>query len=54
VSEYMAHPDDPPELLHECPACHAPVGAWCGGFGDVHEERTELAKKDHASKRTAS
>ena len=37
---YEPHEDDPLELLVECPACKAKVGAWCGGFLDIHEERT--------------
>jgi len=36
---YKPHPSDPPALLRECPACKAAVGAWCGGFGDIHKER---------------
>lgn len=38
---YQPHPDDPPALRVPCPVCPADVGEWCGGFGDVHEERTD-------------
>jgi hypothetical protein len=38
---YEPHPDDPKALTVECPACHAAIGAWCGGIGDVHAERED-------------
>jgi hypothetical protein len=36
---YEPHSDDPAALMIACPVCPAPIGAWCGGKGDVHQER---------------
>jgi hypothetical protein len=39
AAEYEPHPDDPAALQVDCPVCPAKVGFWCGGAGDVHQER---------------
>ena len=44
TAPYEPHPDDPEALQRDCPACPAKVGSWCGGIGDVHEERLKPLK----------
>lgn len=52
LAPYKASKDDPPELSVPCPACRAPVGFWCGGFGDIHRERTrKMGRKTPGGKR---
>lgn len=41
VAPYEPHPNDPVELQNDCPICPAKAGFWCGGFGDIHEERKQ-------------
>lgn len=36
---YEPHESDPPALTRPCKVCKAPIGSWCGGFGDIHDER---------------
>lgn len=31
--------EEPEALERKCPVCVANVGEWCGGRGDIHEER---------------
>ena len=51
VAPYKPHPDDPPALLVECPACKAPVGSWCSaGYGDVHAERVRRERRGRSSR----
>jgi hypothetical protein len=41
---YEPHESDPPALTRACPACHVPVGTWCAGIGDIHDERLTKAE----------
>jgi hypothetical protein len=45
TAPYEPHPDDPEALQRDCPVCPAKVGVWCGGLGDIHEERSSPAKE---------
>lgn len=41
TAPYTPDADDPPALTIACPVCPAPIGTWCGGKGDVHQERLD-------------
>jgi hypothetical protein len=41
---YEPHESDPLALRRKCPVCPAAIGSWCGGFGDVHDERHTKAE----------